>query len=133
MIVESNFAKVLQEDLKEAWEEAYKQKAQRDNVGKPELSYWMKFPRAAEALASVMEYGASKYARGNYALGGKPDEEYLDAFSRHFMQMMRYYHTGDETDLYDEESGCLHLGHMLFNLFMWIDFNHKELQIKKEQ
>jgi len=80
-----------------------------------------------------MEYGATKYAKGNYAMGGKPDDEYLDAFSRHYMQMMRYYHTHNEDDLYDDESGCLHLGHMLFNLLAWMEFNHPTLPTKIEE
>ncbi len=110
-----------------------KEIALRDNASKPELSYWLMFPHSAEAFARVMEYGASKYAKGNYAKGGKPDAEYLDALARHLTKMMQYYHTNNKEDLYDKESGCLHMGHILFNLFCWLDLNHKDLELKLEQ
>ena len=106
-------------------------KAMRDNQGKPQLRYWAQFPRSAEALSRVMEYGATKYEEGNWAKGGKPDSEYLDAAMRHITKMMRYYHTNDESDLYDEESGCHHLGHILFNLGCLVDVNNKSLPITK--
>ena len=105
-------------------------KAQRHNKGKPELSYWLQFPRSAEALSRVMEYGATKYERGNWALGGKPDEEYVDSAMRHLTAMMKYYKTGDKSDLFDKESGCLHIGHAMFNIMALIDVNNKKLPLK---
>ena len=105
-------------------------KAMRHNKGKPQLSYWLQFPRSAEALSNVMEYGAEKYERGNWALGGKPDEEYIDAAMRHITKMMRYYKSGDKSDLYDEESGCMHVAHAMFNLMALVDVNNTSLPLK---
>lgn len=108
--------------------------AARHNEGKPQLHYWQLFPRTAELFARVMEYGATKYEYMNFAKGGKPDQEYLDAAARHRDKgYMRYYWDGDEDHLYDDESGCLHHGHELFNLFMLIEENLKHLPVRRKK
>lgn len=89
--------------------------ALRYNAGKAELSYLLDLPRALTELCRVFEYGAAKYSRGNYKLGGKPDEEYLDAALRHVFAA--------RTAARDPESGCLHLAHAIWNLAALIELN----------
>ena len=110
--------------------EEIKQIALRDNKGKPEMHYWDLFPKVAEAFSRVMEYGGSKYEYLNFAKGGKPDQEYLDAARRHHIAHCKRYISGDQTDMYDTESGCLHLAHELFNLFALIEYNLGELPVR---
>ena len=97
--------------------------ADRDNSGKPQMWYTLLFPRTAEALARVLEQGAKKYSRLNFAKGGKDDEEYLSAAMRHLTMHCRYYITDNADDMYDKETGCLHLAQAIWNLQMLIDFN----------
>lgn len=82
-------------------------KAERYNVGKPQLSYLLTAPRAAEALARVMEQGAKKYARDNWKKG-LPREELIDSLLRHLLA----YHNGA---LMDAESRQPHVAHILAN------------------
>jgi hypothetical protein len=82
----------------------------RFNEGKAELSYILTFPTAMEQLSSVMQYGAKKYARGNYLIGSNATE-YVDSLLRHLQQMMK-------GEMNDQESGCPHSGHLLFNAAM---------------
>lgn len=91
--------------------------ALRDNAGKPELSYILDLRYACEALAQVFAQGAIKYARGNWQKGGKPDEEYLDAALRHMMKAQR--------EVYDEETGCLHYAHAVWNLMALLELNYR--------
>ena len=99
----------------------------RFNEGKPPLDYILDFPRAQEALARVMEYGASKYEKDNWKRGGKPDQEYLGACMRH---IMRHKAEGD----FDSESGCLHLAHAVWNLMALIELNRTgDVYVSKER
>ena len=106
--------------------------ALRDNGGKPKLMNWLLFSRSAEAMSRVLEYGEEKYAAYNYTKGGKPDEEYLSAAMRHLVKHCRYYITKNKDDMYDEESGCLHVAHALWNLMMLFDYNHTDMPLRKE-
>lgn len=91
--------------------------ALRFNEGKPKLGYFMRsFRRALEAIARVKEFGANKYDEGNWKKGGKPDEEYLDSMCRH----LDYFLGGE---VYDQDSGCHHLGHAIWNLCAWLEMN----------
>jgi ribosomal protein S27AE len=91
--------------------------ALRFNENKPKLGYFMRsFPRALEAVARVKEFGANKYNEGNWKKGGKPDEEYLDSMCRH----LNYLQQGE---VYDQDSGCHHLGHAIWNLCAWLELN----------
>jgi hypothetical protein len=84
--------------------------ALRDNKGKPKLSYFMRsFPRMVEAIARVKEMGGIKYEEGNWKKGNKPDEEYWDSLCRH----LNYMILGED---YDEDTGCLHIAHAVWNL-----------------
>lgn len=89
--------------------------ALRYNLGKPELSYLLSIPKAAQALAKVFSQGAIKYERDNWQRGGKPDEEYLDSALRHLF--------ASQDEDYDAETGCLHLAHAVWNLAALIELN----------
>ena len=96
--------------------------ALRFNSGKPELHYILFYPRFLEALASVQEQGAFKYGYANWSLGGKPDQEYLDAALRHLIA-----HFSGE--VYDEDIGTLHLAQCIWNLMNLLEQNLKELPL----
>ena len=73
-------------DYTGASEGRHTQKAARHNEGKPELSQLLHFKEGLEALAEHCTVGRSKYPDvdgvPNWILGGKPDQEYLDAAVR---------------------------------------------------
>lgn len=101
--------------------------ALRYNEGKPMMSYFMRsFPKMAEAVARVKEFGANKYDDGNWRLGNKPDKEYWDSLFRH----LNYHFAGE---LYDNDSGCLHLGHAVWNLCALLELNHPDLPVIDEK
>jgi hypothetical protein len=94
--------------------------ALRYNEGKPMLSYFMRsFPKMVEAVARVKEFGANKYDDDNWRLGNKPDKEYWDSLFRH----LNYHFKGE---LYDDDSGCLHIAHAVWNLCALLELNHQE-------
>lgn len=93
--------------------------AKRFNEGKPKLAYILEFPSVAEAVSRIMEFGAAKYEDGNWKLGGKPDREYLDSMMRHLRLWL-------EGEVYDQDSGCSHLGHAIWNLMALQQLNHKD-------
>jgi hypothetical protein len=95
-------------------------KAARYNEGKPKLSYFRRsFPWMLEAIARVKEFGAAKYNENNWRLGGKPDTEYLDALDRHLGKFL-------SGTFYDEETGCPHLAHAVWNLCALAELNYKD-------
>ena len=102
--------------------------AKRYNEGKPEMWYWMMWPKAAEAFARVCEYGGRKYDELNFTKGGKPDKEYLSAAIRHLLAHMCYVLTRNGRLAYDDESKCLHLAHAMWNIMMLIDYNMKDMK-----
>ncbi len=59
----------------------------RFNEGKPELSYVLEFPTMLKELAQVCAVGAQKYERGNWKLGGRPREQFLDSAMRHLVAL----------------------------------------------
>ena len=86
--------------------------ALRDNAGKPELSQVLWFD--LRWLADHMAAGRSKYPDSspgvpNWTLGGKPDQEYLDAASRHLSSLVR----GEE---YDGETHTHHAAAVMWNM-----------------
>lgn len=99
--------------------------AKRFNQGKPNLSYFLKFVNPMKAIARIMEFGAIKYEEDNWKLGGKPDREYLDSMMRHLTAWM-------EGELYDQDSGCSHLGHAIWNLLALHELNHSDEIIDEE-
>ena len=93
--------------------------ALRHNDGKPQLSEILKFGSALDKVAKVMELGAVKYEQDNWLKGGKPDQEYLDSCVRH----LKTFISGEE---YDEDSGCHHLGHAVWNLLTMLRLNRDD-------
>lgn len=103
----------------------------KEVVGKPQLSQLPRVP--AIWAARVYEYGARKYARGNY-LRRKPTREgdiarlghYLDAVLRHLhaqtdaLERSHSDGVGMITVAIDSESGLPHLAHALVSLQMLI-------------
>lgn len=84
------------------------------------------FPKAMEVVARIMEFGANKYEDGNWKLGDKPDTEYLDSHDRH---MQKFLHEG----FYDDDSGCAHLGHAIWNLCALLELNYGDTPIMDEK
>ena len=100
--------------------------ALRYNGDKPKLGYFSRsFHKAQEAVARVMEFGANKYADGNWKKGGKPNDEYLDSMARHLDKYLQGEH-------YDEDSACHHLGHAIWNLAALLELNHADLPMIDE-
>ena len=99
--------------------------ALRFNEGKPKLAYMLEFPSAIEAVSRIMEFGATKYEDGNWKIGGKPDREYLDSMMRHLRAWL-------EGEVYDQDSGCSHLGHAIWNLLALQQLNHKDEVIDED-
>lgn len=91
-------------------------KALRFNEGKPQLHYILFYRKFLESFSKVLEQGAHKYGYGNFTLGGKPDQEYLDSAMRHLVS-----HFSGE--LYDEDMGTLHLAHCIWNLITLLEYN----------
>ncbi len=101
--------------------------AERFNTGKPMLSYFRRsFSRAIEAVARVKEFGANKYGDDNWRHGGKPDSEYLDSMDRHLDAFL-------SGEIYDQDSGCHHLGHAIWNLCALMELNHNNLAVINQQ
>lgn len=93
---------------------------ERFNEGKPRLSFFIRsFRWVNHAIARVKEFGAIKYEEDNWKLGGRPDTEYWDSFFRH----LDYYMFGEE---YDKDSGCHHIGHMIWNLSALMELNYSD-------
>jgi len=93
------------------------QQSLRYNSGKPKLSYFRRsFYKALEVIARIKEFGAAKYDDGNWRKGGKPDSEYLDSMDRHLDKWLH-------GETYDQDSGCHHLGHAIWNLCALLELN----------
>lgn len=82
--------------------------ALRYNEGKPSLS--MVAPEIIEGLAQVYMAGAKKYPKNNWRKGA-PITQTMDSALRHIMKYLSHKHSD-----YDEETGCHHLYHAIWNL-----------------
>jgi len=83
------------------------EKAERHNEGKPRLTFNLLGREVAELEARVWEYGADKYAPGQW-LKGLPLTEALDSLIRHATAVLN----GEDTD---PESGLPHVGFLITN------------------
>lgn len=93
--------------------------ALRFNEGKPAMSYILQFPHVIEVIGHIMTLGAAKYGDLNWKKGGKPDKEYLDSMMRHLLAFL-------ERRPLDNDSGCAHLGHAIWNLCALLELNHPD-------
>lgn len=84
-----------------------KRVADRNNDGKPEMSFVLQGPKGLAGLAQVLEFGSRKYDRGNW-LKGFPDTSLIDSMMRH----LTAYISGE---VLDPESGLPHIDHIHAN------------------
>ena len=73
------------------------------------------YPKAFAALARVFEFGAKKYARGDWKKG-RPVLDTLDSAMRHYLLG---YMQGEKND---PESGQPHLAHVIWNLMAIMEY-----------
>lgn len=92
--------------------------AQKLDVGKPPLDL---IPRElVEAAARAFAFGAKKYARGNWLLGGLTQGRLLASLFRHLFA----YSNGEDID---EESGLCHLDNAAATLAMLLATRERKL------
>lgn len=91
--------------------------ALRFNKGKNQVHYILFYKRFIEALARVQEQGGLKYGYANWASGGKPDTEYLDAGMRHLLAFF-------DGEMYDEDTGTMHLAQACWNFINLLEQNY---------
>jgi len=82
------------------------------------LQYALIPPIAMEAMASVLTFGAAKYAPNSWQTVPNGEERYLNALFRH----LEAYRSGIATDT---ESGMPHLWHVLTNAAFLIHFEQE--------
>ena len=91
-----------------------RQQAMRFNEGKRKLSMLLEMPDALDGVASVLEYGANKYARSNF-LKGLPYTEVVDSLLRH----LEAFVSGENVD---PESRLHHANHIACNALFLAQF-----------
>jgi hypothetical protein len=72
------------------------------------LRYSLIPTRATQGMAEVLTFGAKKYAPNSWQTVPNGKARYLDALIRH----LEAYRAGE---VYDKESGIMHLAHLLTN------------------
>lgn len=79
----------------------------KHDAGKPRMAFLLQIPDAQEGLTRVFEHGADKYGAGTW---DKVEiDRYINALVRHVFAM------GEDAMAEDEESGLLHIDHVLWN------------------
>lgn len=86
----------------------------KHDLGKPEFNLIP--PRAELAMASVLTFGAAKYAPDNWKLVDNAETRYLAAAMRH----INAYRAGE---VYDRESRLQHLAHAMTCLAFLIELS----------
>lgn len=101
--------------------------ADRHNSGKSPLSMILEARHALNGMASVLEFGASKYSRGNWHKG-LPHADICDSMLRHISA----YLSGEDND---PESGRPHVDHIFTNaMFLAEGYRtHPELDNRSEE
>ena len=97
-------------DLDKLIDDMPREKATRHNQGKPQ---WSQIHyKSVEPMIRVLEFGAQKYNKKNWQ---KPMdlEEIQESAQRHLAAVM-------DGEIYDKESGELHMAHVMTNCMFWI-------------
>lgn len=95
-----------------------KTKTSGDRYNQGKLRWSMLDFEALEDVVRVLEFGASKYERGNWRLGLK-HTEIIDSLMRHLHEIM----IGNDTD---NETGLPHIAHIMCNaMFLSYMMKHK--------
>ncbi len=101
--------------------------ANRFNSGKTQLSYMLDANIAMEGMCKVFEFGAIKYARGNWKKG-LDVTECIDSLLRHLIA----YHSGKVLDLNEHgeadasHSGLPHIDHIMCNAVFISTFGDRD-------
>ena len=98
--------------------------AKRETKGKANLAQLLLFLPALQELAAHCDAGRAKYTDAapgvpNWTLGGKPDEEYLNAALRHLGAIIN----GEE---YDAELGTTHTAAVIWNMAALVTCNYPD-------
>lgn len=73
--------------------------------------------KSLEPLVEVLEYGTKKYEVDNWKRGLEL-RAIMDSLMRHVVEI-------NNNQYIDEESKCLHMGHIMANAMFWIYFYNK--------
>ena len=95
--------------------------AMRYNEGKPDWTL-IDF-KSLRPLVDVMTYGAKKYDVDNWKLPCENPRQHLQSAMRHMLELV----DGNEID---DESGCLHSGHVIANMMMYNYHKHRNIKNK---
>ena len=99
-----------------------KNKSLRYNSGKPK---WSQIHyKSLEPMIKVLEYGESKYNKKNWQVG-LDLVEIQESMQRHLAAVM-------DGELYDKESGELHIGHVMSNCMFWVYHFNKNKENNNE-
>ena len=94
----------------------------KHDLGKPDFNLIP--PRAELAMASVLTFGAAKYAPDNWKFVDNAEHRYLAAAMRH----INAHRAGE---IYDRESGLQHLAHAMSCLAFLIELSAYNLVAAK--
>lgn len=95
--------------LKEKFKKAGLERALRYNKGK--LNWGLVNFKSLEPLVKVLMFGANKYEANNW-MKEMPLKEIEESAFRHLIAIM-------DGEIYDKESGELHIGHLMCNAMFW--------------